>query len=238
MSEPKVLIWDIEATNLSAPFGKILCIGYKWVGKPRVYCPTILDYEQPHGRKLSDEQLVDDFVEVYKEADYTVAHYGQRYDLPMINSKLVKYNKKPLPPTPLIDTWKFARYQMKMHSNRLAAISEYLGTESQKTEISYDDWLDAAAGDPKSIREVVDHCKKDVLTLEEVFLKIKAFIPDLPATNLLASGRPDVCTNCGQDSLQQNGWRTTRTRRYPRFVCTNCGKWHKGTKSVAILQRS
>jgi len=74
---PKVLIWDIETTNLRATFGTILCIGWKWEEKPKVNIPTILD-----GGKgmLDDKQLVQDFAEVFNSCDYHVTWYGEKLD--------------------------------------------------------------------------------------------------------------------------------------------------------------
>src|SRR3990167_4063582 len=163
MSEPKVLIWDIESTNLSATFGTILCVGYKWLGNPKVYVPTILDYSKKG--MLDDKGLVKEFARVYETSDYTCAHYGSRFDLPMINTKLVKHGLPPLSPKPLLDTWKVARRHLKMHSNRLAALAEYLGCAHSKSPINFDDWLKAAAGNKRALKAVTEHCRLDVLVL-------------------------------------------------------------------------
>jgi len=226
-AKPKVLLWDIEATNLSAPFGTILCIGYKWLGEKKVYVPTILDFAET-GHRLSDEVLVDHFAEVYAEADYTVAHYGVRYDLPMVNSKLIKYGKKPLPPIPMIDTWWIARTVMKMHSNRLGAIAEYLSTKNAKTPITFDDWLQAAAGNHDAIKQVVKHCKADVLTLEEVFIKLRPWIKMQPASGLF-SGEITGCVNCGGFNVHNRGFHVTKTKRFQRRQCQDCGKWQRSS---------
>lgn len=235
MTEPKVLIWDIEATNLSASFGTILCVGYKWLGKPKVYVPTILDFAKTGN--LDDRGLVQEFSRVYTDADYSVAHYGSKYDLPMINTKLLKYGLPPLPPKKLIDTCMVARKELKMHSNRLEALAQYLGTNAQKTPITFDDWLMAAQGNAGAIKKVVLHCKLDVLALEEVFIKMRPMLREEPVRQLF-TGDLDGCPSCGSHNSQRRGFHVSHTRRYQRFQCQDCGKWTRARKAEPIMAKT
>lgn len=232
--EPRILFWDIEATNLSAPFGTILCIGYKWLGEKKVYIPTIMDFSKD--KRLSDKGLVQHFAEIYNSADYTVGHYALRYDKPMISSKLIKYGLPPLRPIPLIDTWWVARRELKMHSNRLQAIAEYLDTKTSKTPITFDDWLQAAAGDKKAIKSVVSHCKADVLVLEEVFIKLRPLMKEEPARGLLVNSKVGTCISCGSTHLQRRGWRVALSRRYRQLHCQDCGKWQAENKADTLAK--
>jgi uncharacterized protein YprB with RNaseH-like and TPR domain len=225
MPAPKVLIWDIESTNLNATFGTILCIGYKFLGDDRVHVPTILDYAK--NGMTDDRGLVERFAKIYEHADYTVAHYGLRFDLPMVRTKLLKYGLPPLSPKPLVDTWRVARRELKLHSNRLAVLSEFLGVEHSKTPIVFDDWLKAALGDKKALKSVVHHCKLDVLVLEEVFLKLRPLAREEPVRRLFVDEAEMSCISCGGGNLHQRGYAVSKTRRYMRYQCQECGKWQR-----------
>lgn len=227
---PKVLFFDIESTNLNATFGTILCIGYKWLGNPKVHVPTILDYSK--NNFLDDKGLVKSFAEVYNQADYSCGHYASRFDVPMIQSKLIKYGLPPLAPIPLIDTWRVSRDNFKLHSNRLATIQEFLGVEHAKTAINFDDWLQAAHGNKKALKQVVEHCRLDVLVLEEVFLKLRPLIKNEPSRRLFVDG--DGCIACGSKNLQRRGYTVTKTRKYERLQCQTCGKWQKNKQATPI----
>lgn len=251
---PRILVWDIESTNLNATFGTILCIGYKWIDKPKVHVPTILEHSK--NGMLDDRGLVEEFARVYNEADYTTAHYGVRFDLPMIKTKLLKYGLPPLPPKPLIDTWWVARRELRLHSNRLATIAEFLGVKHAKTPIIFDDWLKAAHGDKKALKSVVHHCKMDVLVLEEVFLRLRPLMKEEPPRILFASQpsssaprrtsspshtraatEPDLssvptCPSCGSLHMQSRGLQVAKTRRYSRYQCQGCGKWSRSRQAV------
>lgn len=224
MSEPRILFFDIESTNLNASFGTILCIGYKWLGNPKVSVPTILDYSK--NNFLDDKGLVKSFSEIYNSADYSCGHYAQRFDVPMIQSKLIKYGLPPLAPIPLIDTWRISRDNFKLHSNHLATIQEFLGCKHVKTGISFDDWLQAAHGNKKALRQVVEHCRLDVLVLEEVFLKLRPLMRVEPSRHLFTDDRGS-CISCGSKKLQGRGFQVAKTRKYRRLQCTSCGKWQK-----------
>jgi len=225
--EPRILFFDIESTNLNATFGTILCIGYSWLGQDKVYVPTILD--DSNKNLLSDRALVEKFSRVYNQADYAVGHYAKRFDVPMIQSKLLKYGLPPLAPIPLIDTWRIARDNFKLHSNRLATLEEFLGVEHSKTPITFDDWLQAAHGNKKALRQVVNHCRLDILVLKEVFEKIRPWISNEPARGLFVSS--GGCISCGSHHLQARGFQVARTRRYQRYQCQSCGKWQRDSAS-------
>lgn len=231
--EPKILFWDIESTSLNATFGTILCIGYKFLGQPKVHVPTILEYAKQG--MLDDRGLVERFAHIYEHSDYTVGHYSSRFDLPMIKTKLLKYKLPPLSPKPHIDTWRIAKRELRLHSNRLQVLQEYLGVEHAKTPINFDDWLHAALGNKRALKRVVEHCKFDVLVLEEVFCRLRPLALEEPVRHLfLADESPDSCVSCGSQHLQSRGVHVAKTRQYQRYQCQSCGKWQRSKFSNGV----
>lgn len=231
MAKPKILLFDIEATGLNAAFGTILCIGSKWHGEKQVAVPTILDANKD---MLSDKKLVADFAKRWNEADYVVSWYGKRYDEPMIQTKLLRHKLAPLSPKPHLDLWFTARYQFKLHNNRLAAWEQFLGTEHSKTPIDFESWLQAAHGNKAAIAEVVEHCRKDVLVLEEIFDKFRPWIKGQPASQLFGADS-DVCPSCGSKHVQKRGYKVAATRIYQQYQCNDCGKWFRDAKALKTV---
>lgn len=225
MTSPNILLWDIETTNLEATFGTILCIGWKWLGGERVHIHSLFDDGKDH---LDDHTLVKKFAQVFDKADIHVTWYGDRFDLPFVRSKLIKYGEPPLPPKPHLDLWKTARYRFKLHSNRLAVWQEYLECKQSKTPIRYDDWLKAAVGDKRALAAVKEHNRRDVLVLEEVFNKIRPWLEKEPARGLFYKQSIDLsCPSCGSTNIKRRGFQVAITRKYQRFQCFDCGKWMK-----------
>ena len=235
---PRVLVWDIESTGLNATFGSILCIGWKWLGDPTVTVRTIM--AAGGSGMMDDKPLVREFAKAFAECDYHVTWYGLRFDLPMVMTKLLKYRLPPLPPKPHLDLWRTARYKMKLHSNRLATVSEYLGVPHSKTPITFDDWLNAAHGDKKSLSRVVEHCRLDVLVLEDVYERMLPWVAEQPHVGML-TGEPNGCPSCGSLRTTMQGTRVTKARKYQQYQCQDCGTWSRARiaeKSSPALVRA
>lgn len=80
---------------------------------------------------------------------------------------------------------------------------------------------------------IVNHCRRDVLVLEEAYLRLRPLVLDHPSRGLV-DGRGG-CGVCGKSHLIKRGFHITRTRRYQRYQCTGCGAWSKGLKPLQIL---
>lgn len=228
---PRILCFDLESTNLSASFGTILCIGYKFVGDAKPQVVSILD-----GRRhsmLDDKRVVSEFVKVWEQADMVISWYGDRFDIPMIRTKMLQHGLPPLMPKPSLDLWKGVRYRFKLHSNRLEAWQKYLGLPTAKTPIDFKSWLQAAHGDKKAMAEVVHHCKKDVDVLEEAFIRIRPWLDNEPARGLI-TGDHSGCPSCGSQSVERRGFKVAMTRAYQQFRCRACGRWWRARTPVTI----
>lgn len=230
----KILAWDLECSNLSADFGIILCCGVKEVGKGKPRILDILDYANKDRDLIAAERrLLIDVSETLLDSDVWLTHFGTHYDIPFINSRLL-YHKLPTLPANFahIDTWKIARNRLKLHNNRLVSISTFLGTEDEKNAIKPEQWIRALSGHKASMAYIVEHCRRDVLVLEEAYTRLRPLALDHPNRGLV-DGRGG-CSICGSTRLQARGYHVTRTRKYRRFQCQGCGAWSKSLKPVAV----
>lgn len=231
----RILSWDIEASNLAADFGVILCVGFKEVGKgkPEVY--NILDYK---GVDLiaKEKNLLKAVSTRLLDSDVWLTHFGTWYDVPFVNTRLL-YHKLPVLPANYahIDTWKISKNRLKMRNNRLITLSEFMGTEDEKNAIKPEQWIRALGGHRPSMAYIVEHCRRDVVVLEEVYNRLRPLVLDHPNKGLV-DGRGG-CGVCGAEKLIKRGFHITRTRKYQRYQCTECGAWSKGTKPVEVVKR-
>jgi hypothetical protein len=235
----KILGFDIEASNLSADFGIMLCCGFKEVEKGKPWVLDILDFakESDHGDLIkAEKRLLIAVSEELLKADVWLGHFACYYDLPFINTRLIYHNLPVLPPNfALIDTWRISKNRLKLRNNRLITISEFLGTKDEKNAIKPEQWLRALGGHRPSMDYIVEHCRRDVVVLEEAYLRLRPLVIDHPNRGLL-DGRGG-CTVCGSDRLQKRGVHVTRTRKYQRYQCSSCGAWSKGTKPIEIARQ-
>jgi uncharacterized protein YprB with RNaseH-like and TPR domain len=232
----RILSWDIEASGLNADFGIVLCVGFKEVGKGKPEVLNILDYRDASGDLIkAEKRLLKDVSARLLDSDVWLTHFGTWYDINFVNSRLIYHRLPIIPPNyNHIDTWKIAKNRLKLRNNRLITISEFLGTEDEKNAIKPEQWIRAIGGHRSSMDYIVEHCRRDVLVLEEVYGLLKPLVLDHPNRGLI-DGRGG-CSVCGEHKLQKRGYHVTRTRKYQRFQCTSCGAWSKGTKPLEIAR--
>ena len=226
LGKPNIVLWDLETSNLNANFGFILCAGYKILGEKKVCVPSIADYSLYKKDPTNDRELVKDVGKFLTDADIWVGHYACYFDIPFLNSRLLYHGLPPLPKVPLVDTWRIARNNLKLNSNRLQSITEFLEMED-KTAIKGPHWIKAMAGNKKSLTYVIEHCRQDVVVLEQVYNKIKVLHSGHPNINILNS-KTNGCPVCGSEKLQKRGWNIAGVSRSQRYQCQSCGAWSRG----------
>lgn len=222
------MFFDIETTNLNANYGYMLSFGWKCQGDKKAQVISIADYDRFEKDPTNDRDLVKDVRKIMEQADIWCGHYSQRFDVPYIQSRLLYHNLNPLPTsTPHIDTWRIARYKLKLNSNRLDTISKFIKTIDSKTPVDGTHWIRAMAGIKSSLKYVINHNRKDVEVLEEVYNRIRPLMPTHPNMNIV-DAKEASCPICSNQRLQKRGWTIARVSKTRRYFCNSCGAWSKG----------
>lgn len=223
-----MILFDIEASQLKADFGRMLAFGWKELGKgKKATVKTVMDFQRRFKKDPTDDkELVKYAREVLEDADLWITWYGTYFDVPFINTRLLAHGLSPLPPTAHTDGWKIARFGLKLHSNRLASVSEFLGLE-EKTPLKQQVWTRATAGHPSSIRYVGQHCAQDVIVLEQAYNRIKTFNKQV-VNRVSDDTTRHRCPHCASTNLQIRGWSLSYKSKRRRFQCMDCGGWGSG----------
>jgi uncharacterized protein YprB with RNaseH-like and TPR domain len=230
---PRILLWDLETTDLNADWGRLICMGWKWLDKKRVHLLKDVDYGGRNQYGLFDDsKLVLACRDILEQADAWVTHFGTYFDIPFLNARLLHHGYSPLPQDPLIrqeDTWFLAKRGIKIKSRHLDRIAKHIGTKAKKTLVEPEIWLKASAGYKPALKYIYEHCRKDILVLEEVFLALRPFSRKLPNYNLFTNtkGKP-VCPTCGSEDHRPRGYSYAKVTVSPRFTCRSCGRWFQG----------
>ncbi len=208
-----ILIWDIESTDLKADWGRVLCIGFKTLDSaapPRVWAVT--DPEYRCKSIIDDRKLVAAFWKRLCEAPIFITYYGSRFDLPYLQAKVLKYGISGTPRGRHIDLYFYARQHMAISRRRLVTVAEYLDLKTQKSPVVGETWQLARSGDHAAMKYVVDHCRADVLVLEEAYKRL------LPVVS-----RWGPCPSCGNPVRANRGVRFSVDGARRRLQCTTCG---------------
>ena len=249
----KILVFDIETTPT---------ISYTWrrfqenIGLDQVIHDPImltwsamwLDSDDVMSDRLTPEEvlsfndyrIVKSLWELINEADVVVAHYGDKFDIPMLNARAIINDIPPFSFAESIDTKRIASKHFKFPSNKLDALATYFGFENKiKTDFML--WRRCMEGDDDAIEEMSIYCDQDVRILKKVYLKLRPYIKSHPNVGLYVDTNKPVCSHCGSSNLTEDGSYYTRASKFKVFRC-ECGALSrvrqssfKGLKSKDLL---
>lgn len=176
LENKKIVMFDLETTNLEASIGFILCGCTKERNEEvKTFTARAAD------GFLDDREICLAMRDELEQADYVCTYYGSRFDLPFINTRLIVHGERPVAKIRHIDLYYTARFKLKLHSNKLAVVAETLFGESDKTRVLGPIWTRAMMGDSEAIKYIEEHCQIDVIVLQNVFERLRGFV-NLSAT--------------------------------------------------------
>lgn len=239
MNEPKILFFDIENTPL---------IGNAWGTYQTDLLRVIKDTEllsyayafnnddvRVFSRRLfSERQLAKQLWKLFDEADIIVGHNGDQFDIKMCNQYFIKYGLKPPSPYSTVDTLKLAKKHFRFAQNKLDYLGKFLFKE-RKLPTNMDLWFRCMEGDENSLKEMEEYNIQDVVLLRKVYDSLKGWHTGHPNFNLYA-GTSHKCPVCGGQTSQRRGFAVTRTQKYQRLQCKDCGAWHRGDRIPLIAK--
>jgi hypothetical protein len=156
---------------------------------------------------------------------FSSAHNIDGFDSPKLRAKFVTLGLKPTSYRTL-DTLKMARSQFGFTSNKLNDLAQTLGVGRKLSTGGFELWLRCLAGDPKAWKLMKKYNMWDVVLLEKVYEKLKAWYPQHPNFALYSGeGDKTECPICESTKVQRQGYRVMATRRAARFQCQKCGHW-------------
>jgi len=243
----KTLTWDIETSPMLVDAWKLwdnntgltqvhdwtrmICFAAKWADSDKV----LFFSERQHGH----ERMVRKLYELVDEADVIVTYNGDRFDVSHANREFALLGLTPPSPVFSVDLLKVVKKQFKFASNKLAHITEQFGLSGKMDNSGHQLWRDCLYGDEPvkraAWREMKKYAMQDVVTTEELFHRIKPWIPRLPNPSLFDGETGyDRCPACGGSELEARGKVTTGLAVFQQYKCKDpaCGRWSRSGKAV------
>lgn len=174
----KVGIFDLETTGFYADSAILLCACVKEYGRRKVTTLRADEYPTWKSGKSNDKALVEATIKELKKYDILVAHNGQYFDKAFLNAKCLQYGIRPSARwIKFIDPVLIARRHLKLGRNSLAAVIDFLDIPVHKTRLELKLWQRASLdGDRKAMDTIVEHCVKDVQSLDLVYDKVRVLV--------------------------------------------------------------
>lgn len=238
---PKILIFDIETSPLRAYVWKrwkenvsldqtisewfMLCWSAKWLYSDTVMYNVLTPQEV---LEENDSRICKSLWELIDEADIVVAHNGNHFDIPKMNARFIINDLPPCKPFFSVDTCAIAKRQFGFSSNKLDALAEYFGFE-HKLDTDFNLWKRCMEGDKEALTYMAKYNQKDVILLEEIYIKLLPWIKNHPNIGNLVSSPIPVCSNCGKSDLHllEDQYYYTSVGKYNLYRCS-CGCVSRG----------
>ena len=199
---------------------QILCWAASWIGQKKVMFRSV--------HHDSKDIMIQEMHRLLDEADAVVHYNGQKFDIPHINKEFVRLEMGPPSPYQQIDLLKVVRKNFNFPSNKLALISVELGLEGKIENEGFPLWTKCLAGDKDAWARMKAYNIQDTEMLEPLYFKLRPWAAGLPSFGAMTGG--DVCPACGSQELQSRGFQFTKTGKYQRYCCKECGKWSRAVK--------
>lgn len=253
---PKILIWDVETAPIVAttwslwpkaiPHGAVLrdsyllCGAWKWHGEDEVHhvaCDPdhVHDYFYHVTDEMPDRNVTEELRAAVLEADWIVAHNGDKFDSRKLGARIIEHGLDPLPVVRSVDTLKEVRKVAMFSSNRLDFLTRKMLDDGGKIDTNYDLWQRCMRGEAEAMQEMVTYCRNDVTELERFYDYLMPYMRSHPNQNAgngpLGVGESHTCPKCGSDDVQKRGYYHTQTQRYQRYRCNNCRSWSRDSRA-------
>lgn len=214
---------NIGINQITNP-GGLLCFAAKFHGERKIHFHSEWDDGEPSmARALY--RLLD-------EADAVMGWNSDKFDIRWIQSQFLKNGMGKPSPFVKVDLMKSVKKQVYLPSYKLDFVAQFLGVGRKVRTGGFDLWADVLASDPKAQGLMRRYNIGDTRLTEQVFdrLNAKGWVLGLP------NGAHDgglCCTNptCRSERLQRRGYQVTKTRRYARYQCRDCGTWLQSVHS-------
>ena len=189
----------------------------KWLFSSEMMSDVLTSTES---RKRNDRRILKSIWKLLNDADIVIAHNGDKFDVPKLNTRFILNGMDEPTPYKTIDTLKASR-KFRFASNRLDYLGELVRRKG-KIKTDFKLWTQCVAGDQKSLDYMVAYNEEDVLLLEEVYVWLRPWIKGHPNMGLYVDSDKEVCGNCGSDNLQWGGTYATSVNTYSAYRCNNC----------------
>lgn len=162
---------DIEATGLRADYNSTLVVSIKPY-QSKAYSFSV---KQPG----NDKGLVRWARDELAKYDCWVTFYGKGFDIPFLNTRLLKWQMLPIQKKPHLDMYFTLKYNLLTARKSQAHLLRFIDTPEQKMDMSPDEWNKVIADPKKAMPKMIRRCESDVDGLQGLYEKTKHLVREI-----------------------------------------------------------
>jgi len=253
---PKVLVFDIETSpilarvwglwqqnvglNMIKEDWFVMSYSAKWLGVDGVFYEDLRGRIDDTTKGYRDADLLNGIWELLNEADVVITQNGKKFDVKKLNARFVMNGYQPPSGFKHIDTLQIAKRIFGFTSNKLEYMTDKLCVNFKKLKHGefpgFELWKECLADNLDAWKEMEEYNKYDVLSLEELYLKLSAWDDKHPNFNLYTEEEGRVC-RCGCTKFTLNGFAYTAVSKFQKYRCSECGAETRGRKNLFTKEK-
>lgn len=225
-SANKARVWGLFNQNVGINQiiepGRTLCAAMKWLGEPDKKVVFVSSW------KTGFSGMIQALHDAMDAADVVITYNGNKFDLPTLNREFLLEGLTPPSPSKSIDLYRTVRKQFKFASNKLDFVCQQLGLGAKVHHKGMELWTGVEAGVKADQKTMETYNKQDVFLLEKLYNRLLPWVPNHPSRVVIDSlTDAPRCPTCGGVHVQRRGFHVTKTARYHRLHCQECGTWSR-----------
>lgn len=167
----QLVFFDIESSGgFNADFGSTLCVSFKVFEQE----PVTLKIKQVG----NDQKVVREAKEILEQFQCWCSYYGKGFDVPYLNTRLLKWGYKPVKPRHHLDLYFTLKPKTKMSRKGLGSYADFLKLETPKINVSQNVWSEMPFK-MGNMKELVMRCEGDCTTLEQLYVKTRHMVAEI-----------------------------------------------------------
>lgn len=240
-NKPKILLLDLEtapilgyiwqlfdqnvALNQIHSDWYILSWCAKWLGSPE---DEVMYMDQRNAKNIEDDsEILKPLWKLLDEATIIITQNGKKFDEKKINARFILNGFKPTSSFRHIDTFQLAKARFGFTSNKLEYMTDKLCTKYKKIDHSdfagFKLWSECLKGNIEAFESMKKYNCYDVLSLEELYLKLRPWDRKHPNLNVYDEDTEENSCTCGSVEFAKHGFVYTNHGKFQRYVCKKCG---------------
>jgi uncharacterized protein YprB with RNaseH-like and TPR domain len=168
----KLAFFDIEATGLRGDYNSVLVVSIKPYGEK----PYSLYVKQAG----NDQKVVREAKQELEKYALWCGYYSKGFDLPMLNTRLLKWGAPPIEKRPHLDMYFSLKSNLLTARKSQGHLLSFLETPEEKMSVTPNAWSEIV-GDPTGphMKTMIKRCESDVEGLEALYNKTKHIIREI-----------------------------------------------------------
>lgn len=162
---------DIEATGLRGDYNSVLCVSLKPYDKK----PYSIAIAQPG----NDQKVVREAKEELEKYSCWCGYFSKGFDIPMLNTRLLKWGQLPIDKRPHIDMYYTLKYSLLTARKSQGHLLSWMETPEEKMTVSAEEWNRILYSTESSMKTMIKRCESDVTGLEALYKKTRHLVREI-----------------------------------------------------------